>query len=131
MIDNFLEQLTPSHDSDWLFNYFCFQFGRYSTMKTRFDGKIMLGWVIGKKSLKHFKEASDEELYWGEKFRLDFSIKNPLRVTEKINMSSYLNQERVRFYNTERGLIHCKELELKYTTLNKHCLFCKNKEYCK
>ena len=130
MIDNFLEKLTLSHDSDWLFNYFCFQFGRYSTMKTRFDGKIMLGWVIGKKSLQHFRDASSEELYWGEKFRLDFAVKNPLKSIEKINLSNYSNQERERFYNTERGLIHCKELNL-FQAINKFCMFCKNKEYCK
>lgn len=131
MIENFIKSLSISHDSDWLYDYFAFQFQRYSTMKTRFGkGKIMLGWIIGQKSLKYYRDASDEEKYWGEQFKEIHNIKNPFKEEiQKVDFSAINDQERVRFYNTEKGLVHCTELRL-FNSLNKFCKFCKNKEYC-
>jgi len=128
-IDNFLLLLTPSHGEEWLFDYFCFQFGRYYTMNTRFGkGKIMLNWVIGKKSLDYYKNASDEEKYYGREVKRKFSLKNPLIEVHTTKLT-HLDIERKRFYNTDLGLLHCRELDL-YEEKNKYCIMCKNKNYC-
>jgi hypothetical protein len=131
MIETFVSKLNVSQGPDWLFNYFCYQFQRYADKKTRFGkGIVMLGWVIGDKALKRYSEASDEEKYYGEKFRLDHNISNPLTIRTPVDTRSYRQREKKRFYNQVRGLIHCKENDLKYDQKDKLCMFCKNKKEC-
>lgn len=132
MIENFVKQLTPSHGDDWLYNYMTFQFSRYAEQHTRFGkGKVMLGWVTGQKAFKKYKEAPDEEKYWGEVFRTRFSLQNPLLETLSIQISrSYKDRERIRFQDSERQFIHCNENNL-FDNRSKECMFCKNKELCK
>lgn len=131
MVESFVKKLNVSQGSDWLFNYFCYQFQRYADKKTRFGkGIVMLGWVIGDKALKRYREASDEEKYWGEKFRLDNNTSNPLINRTPVDTRSYKQREKKRFYNQLRGLIHCKENDLKYDQKDKVCVFCKNKKEC-
>lgn len=130
MIDNFLSMLTPSHGDDWMFEYFAYQFQRYDSMETSMGkGKVMLGWVIGKKALDHFRNASEEQRFWGEKFVSENRIKNPFRYPLKVNLSDNNDRERLRFYGTDRGILHCMELEL-YDKKNKNCFLCRNKKDC-
>lgn len=130
MIKNFIKSLSVSHDSNWLYDYFAFQFQRYNTMKTRFGkGKVMLGWIIGPKSLKYYRECSEEEKYWGEQFKLDKDLKNPLVERSKVDLFSHLDKERLRWYGTDRGLIHCKDMNLA-DHKSKYCKMCKNNRYC-
>ena len=131
MIDTFVSKLTPSHGEDWLFGYFCYQFSRYIDLKTRFGkGVVMLGWIIGDKALKKYRDASDEEKYWGDQFKTRFNIHNPLIEKQPIEYKEYKDKERRRFYNSVRGLLHCKENDL-YNDKNRHCIFCKNLKDCK
>lgn len=131
MIENFEKKLKISYGSDWLFNYFCYQFSRYSTLKTRFGkGIVMLGWVVGDQALNKYKKASEEERYYGEKFKADYNLSNILEKPLVIRISTeYLDRERKRFYNTERGLLHCTENSL-FDKKNSNCMFCKNKQEC-
>jgi len=132
MMKVFVDSLSPSHGEDWLFNYFCFQFHRYTDKKTRFgQGVIYLNWVIGQKAILKFKEASSEELYYMEQFKSSFNLVNILLKPQSIeNGKDYKDRERRRFYNTTRGLLHCKENSL-YSQKNKNCITCKNKTDCK
>jgi len=132
-IKNFVKRLSSSHGDDWLFNYFNFHFSRYYKMKTRFEKQfIPINWIAGIKSFNHYKNATNEEKHYAEIFKCDFEISNPLIKKNKIIIlnSTILNVERKRFYNTDRGLLHCKELKL-YRELNINCMMCKNKNYCK
>lgn len=132
MIENFTIRLTPSHGDEWIFNYMCFQFSRYIDLKTRFGkGKIMIGWVIGQKAFNKYKEAPDEEKYWGEVFKTRFNLRNPLNKPLFIEVGkSYKNRERKRFNVSERQFLHCEEMNL-FDEKSKICMFCKNKELCR
>jgi hypothetical protein len=133
IIDTFINYLSPSHGQIWLFNFMSYQFFRYHDLKTRFGrGIVQLNWVIGKKALNKFNNASEEEFYMMEEFKFNYSIINILSSRKDISESYkiYLDQERKRFYGTIRGYIHCTELGL-YDPINKNCMFCKNNLNCK
>lgn len=132
VIDNFVKKLTLSHGEEWLFNYFCYQFSRYYNLKTRFGkGVVMISWILGKKALNKYSEASEEEKYWGDVFKERFNIRNPLFKRQTIEIDiSYHNRERTRFKQSERQLIHCSEMNL-FNEKNKICMFCKNRNICK
>ena len=132
ILDNFVSKLTPSHGDDWLFTFMNYQFSRYIDQETRFGkGKILLGWVIGDKAIQKYKDATDEEKYYGEKFKTDYQVTNILTEPPKVEISKeYLDRERSRFYATERGLIHCTENKL-YDPSSKWCMTCHYKLYCK
>lgn len=135
IIENFAARLTPSHGEDWLFTYFCFQFGKYANLKTRFGkGQVRVGWVLGPKAYDKYQSASDEEKYWGSNFRDRFNIRNPLLegVSSEIKreVKDYKDRERNRFKSQiERQFLHCMELEL-FDEKNVICKFCKNKKEC-
>ena len=131
MLDNFVSKLSESHGDDWLFNYMCYQFSRYIGQETRFGkGKIFLGWVLGDKAINKYKLATDEEKYYGEKFKTDYQVKDIFKVTASVEISKeYLDRERSRFYHTDRGLFHCMENKL-WDSKSKWCITCKYKHFC-
>lgn len=131
MIENFVAKLTYSVGEDWLWNYFCYQFSRYVDLKTRMGkGKVMLNWTIGDKALRKYREATDEEKYWGEEFKNRYNVKNPLLKPLSISINKdYKERERNRFKDEFRRLIHCKENEL-FDKRSKTCFMCKNKKEC-
>lgn len=132
MIENFVSKLPESYGENWLYSFMTYQFSKYHDQKTRFGtGKVMIGWVIGEKALESFRSASEEQLFYSEVFRANYKIENILKPTPKVVFSDkYKNAERNRFFNTDRGLIHCKEMGLEWGK-NKYCMTCKNSEYCK
>jgi hypothetical protein len=123
--------LSESHGEEWLFDFMCFGFHRFVDLKTRFGkGIVKLDWVIGKKPVERFNHASREQLHHSEMFRLEYGIKNVIRQHIKLGTADdYRNRERRRFYNTERGLLHCVENQL-YEPSNKNCVTCKNRSEC-
>lgn len=132
MIDKFVSKLNYSIGDDWLWNYFCYQFQRYVDLKTRLGkGIVPLSWVIGEKALKRYREATEEELFYINEFKIRYNVKSPLFEPETVKFSdNYRNNERKRFTDLNRRLIHCRENEL-FDSKNKVCFSCKNKEYCK
>jgi hypothetical protein len=130
MIENFVQKLNYSVGDDWLWNYFCFQFSRYTDQKTRMKGRIMVSWVVGPAAFKKYKEAPDEQKYWGKEFQQRLEVKNPL--LEPISLpeaKEYKERERNRFKEELRRLLHCKENEL-FDKKSKTCYLCKNKKEC-
>lgn len=131
IIDNFVNKLPISCGEDWLFNFMCFGFSKFVNLSTRAGkNKVYLGWIIGLKALKKYREASEEELYYSEKFQMEYLILNILtKNISPVNSLSYKNRERNRFFGTDRGFIHCKENEL-FEHKNKYCIGCKFRKYC-
>ena len=131
MIDNFVYLLPENYGDVWLFDFMTFQFSRYYDQNTRFGrGKVMLGWVIGKKALAAFRTATEEQFYYVMKFKEICRVKNILLTPTKVEFSSnYKNDERKRFFNTDRGLLHCTEMNL-FEEKNKICVICKNRNFC-
>ena len=131
LIDKFVKRLNYSIGEDWLWEYFCYQFNRYVDLKTRLgQGKVPLSWVIGDKAWMKYKEASEEELYYVNEFKIRFEVKNPVLDKELlVRGNSYKEHERNRFKNVERQFIHCKENSL-FDKLSRTCFNCKNKKYC-
>lgn len=132
IIDNFVGKLTESHGKDWLFNFLTYQFSRYIDQDTQFgNGKILVGWVLGDKALQRFRDASEQELYYANQFIVNYEVKNILFERELIDDSDYKHRERMRYYGTDRGLVHCKTMINLFNPQHKDCIFCKYKEYCK
>jgi hypothetical protein len=77
-------------------------------MRTRFD-RIYVNWIFGKKALKRWNERTEEQIYYANRFKLILGIQKKL---EKLSSVEYMNQERNRFNNNSRQLIHCNELSL-------------------
>jgi hypothetical protein len=130
MIDNFIKLLPDYVDEDWLFDFMLFGFGRYADKETHCGkGNVQLNWVIGKKAIEAYNNKTEQQLYHISKFKIEKGINK--RRKQVIPLSDlYLNTERSRFLNTERGFLHCKENLLSYET-NKVCLKCKFKKICK
>jgi hypothetical protein len=130
MIDNFCSRLTMSHGDDWIWNYMCYQFCRYDELDTKVGkGKVMLGWVVGKKAFDKYLNASEEEKFYGEEIKRKYDLRNPIKILGTLDTLEYKERERKRFYGTERGLVHCVENEL-YSKISRLCMFCKFNKYC-
>jgi hypothetical protein len=131
MIDKYLLNMTESYGDEYLFEYFCYQFNRYSDKMTRFGkGVIMLSWIIGDAALLKWKNATPDERFYGDKLKTDFGLKNPLiKTQEPLNLFPNKERERQRFLGTDQGLIHCKQNDL-WDPKSKYCMFCKYKKWC-
>ena len=77
-----------------------------------------------------FNSIEEERMYYVHQFITNYKLKNPLIPKLKVNIREYLNNERKRFYNTARGLIHCKEMGIPFAELNKFCFMCNYKKEC-
>jgi len=131
MVNNFCNKLTPSYGEQWLTDVISFGFFRYHDMDTKFGkGKmILVGWILGDKNIKAFNDASAEQRFVFDQFKAKYGIHYQEQTVASIDMNAYGINERKRFYNTDRGFIHCKEMGLTRGK-NKYCLMCNYKEYC-
>lgn len=126
-IENFVKKKENEIATNWLYDFFSYQFGRYYDKKTRFGtGIVQLNWVIGDKALLKYKNRSEEELYYTNIFIKKFKLKNPLIKKEKLFLSDeYFNKIR-----KIKNIFRCFGLTL-YDPKNKICTFCSNKLICK
>ena len=130
MIDNFIKMLPEHADEDWLFDFLLFGFGRYAEKDTHCGkGNVQLSWVIGKKAMEAYNNRTEQQLYYTSKFKIERDICKKVKPVSPLS-DDYLNKERGRFLNTDRGWFHCKENLLSYET-NKICLKCKFKNKCR
>lgn len=115
---------------DWVFNYLAYQFNKYSQAKTKLK-TIQVTWIYSGKSLIKYKNRNIESDYFNSEFCKKFKInKRRLVITNELTLSKdYKNNERKRFNDINRQLLHCFELDL-FEENNKVCMFCKNKNYC-
>jgi len=129
MIENFIAKLPKETSEDWLFDFLTFGFSRYSDLNTRYGkGLIQLSWVIGQKAIDAYNKRNEGQIYYTQKFKAENKIQKEVKKAKPFN-ESFLNREKQRFYNTERGLLHCKEM-LFISNQSNSCLNCKFKEEC-
>jgi len=140
LINSFISKLDHKYGTDWLFDYFGFQFQLRSTQDINPNFmfgkvKIMLSWVIGSKAFNYYLQASDEQKFYGRDYVRKRGIKNHFKEDtyfrfDSIDLKSYHDRERRRFLNTDLGFIHCNDLKLSFDNKSKYCLICKNKKLC-
>ncbi len=120
---------------DWWFYYICFQFEYYYKKETRFGEKVIMpNWIFGEKAFRRWEGRNDEYWkYWTDEFIKEFSIQRPK--IERLGVSKesiefFKENERKRWFNTEQGLVHCRELDL-YDPDSNSCKLCMFREVCK
>lgn len=126
-LNNFLKLVSDYSERD-LYEYVCFQFFRVHEQDTQM-GKVQFNWVFGKKALKYFHDRSDAQVYYMRLFRQKYNIKNIFEKPVVLDTRSYNDYERGRFYNTEKGFLHCQSMRL-YNESNDYCVNCKFKNIC-
>lgn len=142
IIDNFISKLDENYSIasigiDFLVRYFLFQF--YYWKNKNIKRNIQIEWVIGKKALDRF-------LYNGfnEKFEYFINKENTIDFSPiyhkfaKQNYQPNFNEEskrerveKLRFFNTEKGLVNCLENTSLYNPDSDLCIQCKFQEDCK
>lgn len=120
---DFLKLIPEVAGEDWLYRFTIFQFSYYDGMKIRFD-RIYLNWIYGPKALQRWEERTEAQVYYADKFELSLGIKKEFAT---IQINDYSNNERKRFQDMSRQLIHCDENLL----FDKECQTCKNCELFK
>jgi hypothetical protein len=135
LVSNLLERLNnlyPSIDGKFLFDFIILQFNHYENfILARGKNRLQLSWLVGDKAIERWKNKSENWNYFNREFCKKYRIKAPekkYQVNEE-GRKEFRSRERKRFYNTERGLIHCMELEL-FESLNSQCLECNYKNIC-
>lgn len=126
------EKYRGSIDEDFLLNFIVFQFRIYENANTRLGrGKVYVNWILGKKALQRWEKKPENWLYWNNIFIKKHSIKIKMpKVEENLPSIKFTEHiERKRFYNQERGLIHCRELDL-FNRYSRECLKCIFKQIC-
>lgn len=129
IIDNFLKIFGERTKYD-LYDFVCFQFSRLHDQEIKLSC-IQLNWVFGKKALSYYNKRNEQQIYFMRLFKMKFKIKNILDKSAKIYYGEYYKKERERFFNTNRGYIHCQEMGILYSHKSPECFRCKFKKYCK
>ncbi len=121
------------HYHNWWFEFICFQFEYYCEKDTKFGkGKILSNWVFGKQAYERWINKNDEYwLHWVYKFIEKYEIQEPKFNNYITNeeIKDYKNLERKRFFNSDRGFIHCSENNL-FDINSNLCKICKYKNIC-
>lgn len=108
-LDKFLSLIDFVFDENWVYEFVVFQFEHYRGIKSKFD-RVYVNWVFGETALKRFKERTEEQIYYADKYRRDLGI-----VTTKFSVLSlvdYEEKERRRFDDMDRQFLHCHENDL-------------------
>lgn len=128
-----------------LLKYFLFQFNYWHQKETRFDGLVMLGWVIGPKAIQRWINIEDRgkidflvNVYFAKKKDVSYSsILNHL-CPPKVSLAMLLlndveELEKSRYFNNKegRGLLHCIEATTLYNGRSIYCLQCNDKSDCR
>lgn len=120
-------------DEELIINYILFQFERYKDTKTRFGkGKIQFNWIVGDKAYQRWTNKSTSWKYWVTSYEKKIGYQRK-QEKEEINHEGkleYERRERRRFYNDERGYVHCQENEL-FDRFSNECFYCQYKEICR
>lgn len=130
-IDYFIKHAPENATREWVFDFMLFQFSRYYKTKiyTKNDGFIPFRAVTGKKAFEIWNNKTEEQLYYVTKFKLSLGLQKEVDYKKKAT-NEYKDEIRKRFFNTERGLLFCKEHLLEREKGNKYCLKCKFKSIC-
>lgn len=129
-IDNFLKLIPETAGENWMFDYLLFQFNKYHDRKTRFgDGVVLFSWVIGKSALESYKQRSEQEIYFMDKFKQSYNIRtmetNKESIKEEINGHKLSLRNRKSFISCSNSVFDLKDIFSKIC-----CTGCKSYGYC-
>lgn len=142
-VKNFIaefKKLTKTNQlqKDYLQKYFEFQFNHWYNYDSKSDmSRIQIEWIIGKKALERWKKSDPiiSAYIVRKNLKTDIEIKV---VQKKENWKSILvevnmveESDKMRFYNTNKGLDVCLISTTLYNHKSSLCAGCKHKVICK
>lgn len=141
-IRNFIKTLIKEYGEEsigknFIYDYFCFQTNYWINLNTRFGKRIPVSWFLGKKAFERWKNNPEPDLYHAHQTANQLGIHIGLIYGEKKSLIKALvlntaeENEKNRFYNTDRGFLNCIESTTLYSHLSKACITCKFKNDCK
>jgi len=142
LIDNFEKKLNKevgkgSWGFDYLFNYFAFQFEYWRDKETQIKS-FYLSWFLGNKAFDRWKNKNKNYLYFCEEgilkeYKIDKNLLSSFLFIKKrdfVLINSYIEIEKKRFHNKEKGFAHCLISTDLYNHRSVLCLTCKSKIEC-
>lgn len=143
-ISTFIELLDKKYKIEsigatFLSSYFIFQFGYWTELDLKvYNERITIPFIVGKKAFERWinrKQEFDWQLYNSNFLKIYKVNINEIIQKFKEEDTSILNRseekEKKRFYNTDRGALHCITNTTLYNHQSSLCLVCKNKNDCK
>jgi len=115
----------------WFIDLIDFTFEYYSSLNTQQN--VQVNWVFGEKAVQRWERRGENWGYWVKVFRDKNGISEPEIPVEKVSEESkrqFRERERKRFFNTDKGFVHCQDLTLR-KDLNCVCKYCNFKNICK
>lgn len=105
---------------------------------------IQLSWIVGKKAIERYEKIKDIDnkyFRFNRKIRADVGVKvlNKFKIRKNrdqindllLNVDSFKEQEKKKFYNTKHGLLWCVINTTLYNHNSRLCSLCINKQSCK
>jgi len=143
LIENFIKKLDKevgkgSWGFDYLFNYFAFQFEYWRDKETQIKS-FYLSWFLGNKAFDRWKNKNENYYYFCEEgilkeYKINKNLLSSLILsTQKdfIQLKTYIEIEKQRYYNEDKGFNHCLISTDLYNHRSTLCLTCKFKVDCK
>lgn len=125
---------------NFLYEYFIFQYQYWDnvSIESKFNDKIALNYIIGKKAFERWK-TRDKEFDWTiEKNKIEEKygiVKSYLieekEIEEQQPKFSLEKEVRKKYLNTDKGLAMCIEYTTLYDPKDLSCLRCKYQKDCK
>ena len=134
-----------SVDINWVVNYIESGFNLWWDIPTRFGvGNVMFPWIFGKKAISRYENIKGKDSRRARHkrtVRLGVGIKIINKYKKKETSQDLLSfvigireaeeKEKIRYYNTEEGLLWCISQTTLYNHLSHNCIVCKSKDKCK
>ena len=121
-----------SFGKDTLWDFMIFNFRHYDGMKTRFGkNNVQLNWIAGNKAIERWEDKKEGWKYWNGEYVRKYGIKRPGKKEKEETEGAFIykKQERLRFYGSEMGLVHCNSLDL-FDYISKECMLCNHRKVC-
>jgi hypothetical protein len=127
---------------NFLISYFVFQFDYWTKCeikeKTNWSDKIQLSYIIGGKAFVRY-DTRDVKFDWTisqsdflKKYNVSTqSIKDFFIQYDETSLNQVEENNKKKFYNTERHFLNCIENTSLYNHRSQLCIVCKNKVDCK
>lgn len=129
LLNKFLDYFRTENVNE-MWDYFIFIFSSKCEMKT--SQIIRLSWIIGSVAIKAWKQRTPEQMRKAIEWAYARKLFNPLTQAVIPLGEQYKEEQRSKWLNTSRGLLHCRDFggEL-YEKKSESCIKCKYKQYCK
>lgn len=147
VLNKFVDWLFIRYNGSAEFNLICqyteYQFCYYYGRQTKFDNRVFLNWIFGKKAIERWNQASFNQKNFKAKFQFRPLIKKSVRQDETLKdavakfhsnldkLDSNVEEEKRKLLNKPEGFLWC----LSNTTLFNHksscCAICNCQEDCK